>query len=191
MNFIELVEKNRSYRRFHESDPVRTEVLRELINLARITPSAANRQPLKYVLSNNPEMNSKIFSTLAWAASLPDWPGPEKGERPAAYIIILGDTTIGKDRSMDPGIVMQTMLLGAAEKGLGGCMFGSIRREDLSELLAIPERYEILYVVALGKPKEEVVLEDVGEDGNIRYYRDENRVHHVPKRTLEELIVEL
>ena len=190
MNFIELVEKNRSYRRFHESEPVKTEVLRELITLARITPSAANRQPLKYVLSNNPEMNSKIFSTLAWAASLPDWPGPEKGERPAAYIVVLGDTTIGKDWSMDPGIVMQTMLLGAVEKGLGGCMFGSIRREDLSELLAIPEQYEILYVVALGKPKEEVVLEDVGEDGDNRYYRDDDRVHHVPKRMLGELIVE-
>ena len=190
MNFTELVEKNRSYRRFHESDPVNTEVLRELLNLARITPSAANKQPLKYVLSNNPEMNSKIFSTLAWAASLPDWPGPEKGERPAAYVVILGDTSIGKTWSVDTGIVMQTMLLGAVEKGFGGCMFGSVRREDLSKLLGLPEQYEILYVVALGKPKEVVVLEDIGDDGDTRYYRDEDRVHHVPKRTLEELIVE-
>ena len=191
MDFCEIVGKCRSYRRFHESEPVKIELLKELIALARITPSATNGQPLKYVLSNNPEMNSKIFSTLAWAGSLPDWPGPEKGERPAAYIVVLGDTAIGRDWSVDPGIVMQTMLLGAVEKGFGGCMFGSVRREDLSELLGLPEQYEILYVVALGKPKEVVVLEDIGDDGDTRYYRDEDRVHHVPKRTLEELIVEL
>ena len=191
MDFCEIVGKCRSYRRFHESEPVKIELLKELIALARITPSATNGQPLKYVLYNYPEMNSKIFIYLAWAGSLPDWPGPEKGERPAAYIVVLGDTAIGRDWSVDPGIVMQTMLLGAVEKGFGGCMFGSVRREDLSELLGLPEQYEILYVVALGKPKEVVVLEDIGDDGDTRYYRDEDRVHHVPKRTLEELIVEL
>jgi len=120
-----LVEKNRSYRRFYEDEKIKKELLYELIDMARITPSTANKQPLKYLLSNTPEKNIKIFSTLGWAASLPDWPGPVEGERPSAYIVILGDTRIAKSWSVDPGIVMQTMLLGLVEKGLGGCMFGS------------------------------------------------------------------
>ena len=190
MDIQELVEKNRSYRRFFEDEAIPSELLKELVGLARITPSAANIQPLKYFLSNTAVMNSKIFSTLGWAAFLPDWSGPEEGERPSAYIVILGDTRIAKSWSVDPGIVMQTMLLGLVEKGLGGCMFGSVKREKLTGLLRLPEQFEILYVLALGRPREKVVLERVGEDGDTRYYRDENQVHHVPKRGIDELIIE-
>jgi len=191
MKFQKLVERNRSYRRFYEDIPVESRILRNLINFARLTPSASNKQPLKYILSNKSEMNSKIFSTLVWAASLPDWPGPDKGERPSAYIIILGDKQIAENWSVDPGIVMQTMLLSLIEIGLGGCMFGSIKRKEMAEELGIPSQYEILYVLALGKPKEKVVLEDVKDNNDIRYYRDENKVHHVPKRALDDLIIEL
>ncbi len=191
MELQELVEKNRSYRRFYQSEPVPDEALQMLINLARITPSTSNKQPLKYLLSNSSEMNSNIFSTLSWAGFLTDWPGPEEGERPSAYIIVLGDTTIARGWSADPGIVMQTMLLGAVEMGFGGCIFGSVKRERLADLLSIPEQFEILYVLALGKPKEQVVLEEVGEDGDSRYYRDGNGVHHVPKRALKDLIIEI
>ena len=190
LNIRELIKKNRSYRRFYEKEAVRVDLLKKLVELAGITPSAANKQPLKYLLSNTPEMNAAIFSTLAWAASLPDWPGPIEGERPSAYIVVLGDTRIAEDWSVDPGIVMQTMLLGAVDQGLGGCMFGSVKREKLRELLGIPRAFKILYVLALGRPKEEVVLERVGEDGDTRYFRDQNQVHHVPKRGLDELIVE-
>ncbi|RKX83301.1 MAG: nitroreductase [Spirochaetes bacterium] len=190
MDIQELVVKNRSYRRFYEDEKIEKERLYELIELARITPSAANKQPLKYLLSNTPELNAKIFSTLGWAASLPDWPGPEEGERPSAYIVILGDTRIAKSWSVDPGIVMQTMLLGAVEMGLGGCMFGSVKRTKLAGLLRLPGYFEVLYVLALGRPREKVVLEPLGEDGDTRYYRDENQVHHVPKRALDELIIQ-
>ncbi len=190
MDIQALVEKNRSYRRFFEDEPIPSELLKKLVELARITPSAANKQPLKYLLSNTAEMNAMIFSTLGWAASLPDWPGPVEGERPPAYIVILGDTRIAKSWSVDPGIVMQTMLLGAVDKGLGGCIFGSVKRGKLTGLLKLPEQFEILYVLALGRPREEVKLEGVGEDGDTRYYRDENHVHHVPKRGINDLIIE-
>lgn len=189
MDFQELVEKNRSYRRFYEDEMIPSELLKALVGLARITPSTANKQPLKYFLSNTTEMNTKIFSTLGWAASLLDWPGPEAGERPSAYIVILGDTRIAKSWSVDPGIVMQTMLLGALEKGFGGCMIGSVKREKLAGLLKLPGQFEVLYVLAFGRPREEVVLERVGEDGDTRYYRDANQVHHVPKRGIDELII--
>jgi nitroreductase len=160
-----------------------------LVGLARFSPSGANLQPLKFILSADPEQNARIYPTLAWAGYLRDWDGPEEGERPSAYIILLGDTQISKQFGCDHGIAAQSILLGAVEKGLGGCMIGSIERKRLREILAIPERYEILLVIALGYPKEKVVLEDVGPDGDIKYYRDSEGVHHVPKRTLDELII--
>lgn len=184
----DLVLKNRSYRKFHEDHKIDSEILRDLISLARITPSAANRQPLKYILSNTLEKNAKIFETLAWAGYLKDWPGPEEGERPSAYIVVLGDTEIIKDFSADPGIAMQTILLSAVEKGLGGCVFGSVKRSLLAENLDISERYQVLYVIALGKPKENIILHDIVDD-NIKYWRDDTSNHHVPKRTLDELIL--
>jgi len=188
--FADLVLKNRSYRRFYEDVPITLDTLRELVNLARLTPSARNMQPLKYVLCCDRETNAAIFSTLGWAGYLTDWPGPVEGERPAAYIVVLGDKTLSQSFGVDHGIAMQTILLAAVEKGLGGCMIGSIQREKLRQILNIPERFEILNVVALGKPKEVVVIDPVGPDGNIRYWRDAEGVHHVPKRPLSELILD-
>jgi nitroreductase len=185
----DLVLKNRSCRRFYQDTPVSLDTLKELVDLARLSASGANRQPLKYILSCDPATNALVFSTLAWAGYLKDWPGPEEGERPAAYIIILGDKTISQSFGCDHGIAAQSILLGATEMGLGGCMIGSIRRAELSQTLALPAEYEVLLVIALGRPKETVVLETVGPTGDIRYWRDEQAVHHVPKRSLGEIIV--
>ena len=161
------------------------------MNLARLSPSAANLQPLKYVICADPELNKQIFPTLAWAGYLRPWMGPEEGERPTGYIVILGDAEISKNFGCDHGIAAQSIMLGAAEKGLGGCMIGSIEREQLRKVLNIPGRYEILLVLALGYPREKVVLEEVGPDRDIKYYRDSNDIHHVPKRTLDEVILEI
>jgi len=189
MEIRELILKNRSYRRFDESRKIDDKTLRELVDLARSSGSAANRQPLKFVLSNTPEMNARVFPCTAWAGNLKDWPGPAEGERPAAYIIILADTEIAKKADKDAGIASQSILLGAVNMGLGGCMIGSLKRDELRSGLNIPERYEINLVIAIGKPAEKVVIEDVKPDGNIGYYRDSQDVHHVPKRTLDELIL--
>jgi nitroreductase len=186
--FAELVEENRSCRRFFEDHAVEPETLKELVSLARISASAANLQPLKYILSSDPRKNAEIFSCLGWAGYLKDWPGPEEGERPAAYIVVLGDTSISKSADCDHGIAAQTILLGAREKGLAGCMLGSIDRNALRDHLNIPSQLKILLVLAIGKPREMVVLETVGSDNSIRYWRDNEGVHHVPKRKLEEII---
>lgn len=185
----ELIRRNRSYRRFHEDSPVDEKTLRELVDLARQSPSAANLQSLKYILSNERSRNDLVFETLRWAGYLSDWPGPQEGERPSAYIIVLGDKEISSEFFCDHGIACQSILLGAVEKGLGGCIIGSVDRERLRQNLEIPERYDILLVIALGKPKEKVVLEPVGPDGSIRYYRDADGTHHVPKRALDEIIL--
>jgi nitroreductase len=185
----DLVIRNRSYRRFYQEEKVDRETLQDLVDLARLSASGANRQPLKYLLSCEEERNAKIFGCLAWAGYLKDWGGPADGERPAGYIIILGDTEISASSGVDHGIAAQSILLGATERGLGGCIIASVQRERLREALGIDPRYEILLVLALGRPKEVVVLETVGPDGNIRYWRDEQDVHHVPKRQLDDIIV--
>jgi len=186
----DLVKRNRSYRRFYEDYKIDRDTLKELVDLARLTPSAANLQTIRYILSCEPEKNSLIFSALSWAGYLKDWPGPPEGERPSAYIVILEK----KEETMpfsacDRGIVAQTILLGATEKGLGGCIFGSVKRDSLRASLNISPEYEIPLVIALGKPKEEVMIEKVGPDGNIKYWRDDKNIHYVPKRSLDELIV--
>ena len=188
MSFKELVLKTRSYRRFDQATPVSLDTLRELVDLARQAASGSNIQPLKYVLSADRATNARIFPHTRWAGYLKDWSGPAEGERPAAYVVILGDTELHREFDRDLGIAAQTIMLGATECGLGGCMIGSIDREQLRAVLGVAERYKILLVLALGKPVETVVLEPVGPEGDIRYYRDEAGVHHVPKRSLEEIV---
>lgn len=188
--FKDTVLKTRSYRRFYEDCEVSTETLRELVDLARLTASTVNSQALKYKLVNTKEENEKVFRNLAWAGLLKEWPGPEEGERPSAYIIIMCDLSLGCNKHFDDGITAQTILFGATEKGLGGCMFGSINRKNLAEDLSIdPEKYSIDLVIALGKPKETVKIVDLPENGSTAYYRDENGVHYVPKRSLDDIIV--
>ena len=187
MTLSQLIKQNRSYRRFHQNEKISIEELSAWVDLARLSPSARNSQPLKYILSADDETNNKIFETLAWAGYLKDWPGPEEGERPTAYIIVLADTKISKDFFCDHGIATQSILLGAVEKGFGGCIIAAVKRPKLRELLLIPEHFDILYVIALGKPKEEVVIDSM-ENDDIKYWRDKNNVHHVPKRSLDEVI---
>lgn len=184
-----LIQKNRSYRRFKKGVKIDKSTLTDLIGCARLSASASNLQPLKYILSFTPEKNNKIFAHTKWAGYLRDWDGPAEDERPSAYIIMCGDREIATTFGCDHGIAAQSILLMAVEKGLGGCLLGALNREGLRADLGIPDRYEILLVVALGEPTEKVVVENAG-DGNIKYYRDKDDVHHVPKRPLEELILD-
>ncbi len=186
----DLVKKNRTCRRFYQNRKVDLSTLIALVDLARLSASAANLQPLRYILACDPQINQQIFECLGWAGYLKDWPGPEEGERPAAYIIILSDTAKANNYvGYDCGIACQSILLGAREQGLAGCMFGAIKRRRLRDMLQIDTHFEILLVIAIGKPKETAVIETVGDDDNIRYWRDDGGVHHVPKRNLDEIIL--
>lgn len=187
----DLVEKNRTYRRFYEDVKIDRKTLEELIELARLSSTGGNLQSLRYVLSCEEEKNNLIFPHLRWAGYLKDWDGPEAGERPSAYIIMFVDKNISSNYFWDHGIAAQSILLGATEKGLGGCQFGSIDREGLKKALKVPEQYELVLAIALGKPKEVVVMEDMKAPKDVKYWRDENKVHHVPKRKLEDLILDL
>jgi nitroreductase len=190
MNLKELILKTRSYRRFNESYNIDLNTLKSLVDLARLSASGANRQPLKYIIYNSASECDRIFPYLAWAGYLTEWPGPEKGERPSAYVMILGDKSITEIFGVDHGIAAQTIMLAATEAGLGGCIIQSIKREDLRSALEIPDKYEILLILALGKPVENVVLEEI-KNNDVKYWRDNNKIHHVPKRSLEEVIIKI
>ncbi len=187
----DLVVKNRSYRRFYEEEKIDKKTLENLVDLARLSASGANLQSLKYIISNEPKKNNKIYPNLRWAGYMKDWDGPEPGERPSAYIIILMDKEIANNCFWDHGIACQSILLGATELGLGGCIFASMDKKALAEELSIPDRYEILTALAIGKPKEKIVLEKMNDPKDIKYWRDEEGIHHVPKRELEDIILNL
>jgi nitroreductase len=191
MNMQELVRLTRSYRRFHEDHEVGRDVLEQLVDLARLGASGRNLQPLKYAVCSDRERNALLFPELTWAGYLKEWPGPVAGERPSAYIFVLGDPSLTREYGVDPGIACQNILLGATSLGLGGCIIGSLRRDRLKELLGLPGHLELLLAIALGKPKEEVRIEPMAADGDVRYWRDAAGVHHVPKRSLAEILVPL
>jgi nitroreductase len=190
MNFDELILKNRSYRRYYQNERIDLKTLEELSGYARLSASSGNIQGIKFFLSADREQNASIFSSLRWAFYLKDWEGPAEGERPSGYIIVLWDTEIREPVDLDVGIAVQSILLGAVSKGYGGCLIASIDRAGLRKLLHIPVRYQIPLVVALGKPAERVVIENLPPDQKIEYWRDEMGIHHVPKRKLEDIIID-
>ena len=192
MEFVELVRKNRSYRGYNENRPVTREELTRLVECARLCPSSVNAQPLKYRLVWQKEEVARLQEKTNWAKALTSITLPHPGMCPTAFIVICQDT--GIDTSLqryqkDVGIVAQTMLLGAVEMGLGGCMIGNFNAGEVRQGLALPEAMAPLLVVAIGEPAETVVLTEVGPDGSVQYYRDENDVHYVPKRALEDILI--
>lgn len=195
--FKDLVRNSRSVRRFYGDKKIEEGQLEKLVDLARLTPSGANKQPLKYIIVCNEKSNDAVYQTLSWAGYLKDWDGPIPSERPTGYIIILRDNNISKAMTFDEGIAAQTIFLGATEMGLGGCFIGSIKRSelrsvlDISEDVEISKDYEISLVIALGYPKEEVVIDEIDKEMDIKYWRDDEEVHHVPKRKLEDTIIKI
>ena len=188
--FKDLVEENRTCRRFDNSHKIDTNTLRQLVDLARHCASAGNMQPLKYTICCDEQKNEEVYSCLGWAAYLKDWKGPVKEERPSAYIVIMGDHNVSDKLWCDHGIAAQTMLLGARTMGLGGCIFGAINIKKLKKYLDIKDHLDVKLVIAIGKPIELCQIDELGEDGDIKYWRDKNQVHHVPKRKLDDIILD-
>ena len=182
----DLVLKNRSYRGYDNDRRITKEEMLELVDLARLVPSAANRQPLRYHIAADKAEVDAIQALTLWAGALAHLNLPYEGHRPTGFVVICHDTTCGQNL-MDVGIAAQTLLLAAAEKGFGGCMIGSFKKKELTELLHFEENIVPSLVIALGVPDEEIHL--VEAEGDVTYYRDENDVHYVPKRKLEDILV--
>ena len=192
MTIRELAVKSRSYRGYDESRRITREELTELADCARFAPSSVNRQPFRYYLACEQEQLDRIQPLTGWARGLPEKRLPYPGRRPTAFIVICQETEWEADLQRfhkDVGAVAQTMLLAATEMGLGGIMIGNFSPEKLSAALALPPHLVPLLVVAFGKPDETVVLTEAAPGESLNYYRDENDVHYVPKRRLEDIII--
>lgn len=183
---------SRSVRRFKEDRTITAEDLRSLVELARFCPSGRNAQPLRYRLVTEAEEREAIFPALAWAGYFKDWAGPQEGERPAAYLVQCLDTRLGNDCLCDDGLQLEAITLGAATRGLGCCIIKAFNASDVAQALGIDPRFKPRYVLALGVPAERVVLEDMtgNDDADFKYFRTPDGIHHVPKRPLEELIIQ-
>lgn len=186
----ELIEKNRSYRKFHEEAEVTQETLRELVDLARLSGCGMNMQSLRYMLITEKADREKVYPNIKWAAFLKDWGGPKEGQRPSAFILMLKDA--GKNSFVvqtDMGIACQSILLGAVERGLGGCIIGALNKEKLSKAFFITEDLELQYVIAIGKPDQSVILDEISLKEDTKYWADKDGNHHVPKIRLEDIII--
>jgi len=181
----EKIVSRRTVRRYVQKD-VPNEVLSRCVDAARLSPSGANLQPLKYVIVDEYELLKEVFSTLSWAGYLPDYQ-PSEGEMPRAYIIILLDKKIRENPGHDAGIAAMSISMVAYDRGLGSCILGAVDRKRLRDVLDLSDDREIVLVVALGYPAEKPVVDKV-KDGNIRYWLDENGVLHVPKRDRADIV---
>lgn len=186
MDVKELIRKRRTVRKF-EAKPISKKQLEEYIDAARLAPSAANLQPLKYVVVNSGKMNAKLFEKLKWAGYLAPNYNPKDDERPASYIVICADKKIRENGfDTDMGMAAENIVLAALSDGVGSCVLGAIDREGIRELLSLEENLAVLSVIALGYPKEEpreVVMKD-----SVKYYLDDNTLC-VPKRSMEEILI--
>lgn len=190
--FKDLVKASRSYRGYDESRRVTREELLEMVDCARYAASSVNRQPLQYYLAWEKEDVDRIFAMTKWARGLPDLKLPHDGMAPTGFIVICMNLNWGESIARfqkDIGIVAQTMLLSAVEMGLGGCMIGNFNAGEVKETLNLADHLAPVLIVAIGKPAEEIVITEVGPDESVDYYRDENDVHYVPKRRLEDIVI--
>lgn len=185
-----LLEADRSVRRFQEEKIISYETLEELVSLVRFCASGRNLQPLRYRIVDSAEELDRVFPLLSWAGYLSDWDGPARGERPVAYLVQCLDTRLTKNCLCDDGLQLQAITLGASARGLGACIIKSFNKEALAEALSLTDIFVPLYVLALGYPKEKVIIEDIDTiDDSIKYYRTPDGVHHVPKRVVRDLII--
>ena len=190
MSIEALVLANRSYRAFDESRPITGDIMKNLIDLARHTPSGMNRQPLRYRILTEQGDLDKMRTNARFASSLGLGLPPE-GHRPTGYIIICTDKEANSPTTLalkDVGIAAQTILLAAAEQGFGGCMLGSFDPARVLSDFSLDARYEPQLVIALGTPDEKIVLHDTDGD-SLSYYRDDDNTHHVPKRSLDSVLI--
>jgi Nitroreductase len=188
-NFKEIVKMTRSFRRFDPTVRISEEELLEFVDSARLAASGTNKQYLRYRIVHTEKECDIVYDTLKWGGAFPDWDQP-KNEAPSSYIVLLREKDLAPRVGIDDGLSTQIITLAATTKGYGTCILQNCAFKDLMANLAIDtDKYVFSLVIAIGKPIEEVVIDEGLVDGNTKYYRDENEVHHVPKRTLADVLV--
>ena len=189
MDIEEAIYNRRTIRRFKQ-EPVPIEILKKLIDFARVAPMGSNIQSIEYIIVSDSSMREKLFPLVQWAGFLPEKDQhPEVGRRPMVYIIVLGNTDIKENPRLDAGAAIENILLAAVKFGLGSCWMGSVNREKAAVLFNLPKNYEIISVISLGYPDEKSSIELF--EGSFKYWKDEDGIMHVPKRQLNDVIFKI
>lgn len=186
MELYDAIYSRRSIRKFTRTQ-VAPEKLLRLVDSARLAPSCANLQPLRYAVIADAEAVKKTFSHTRWAGYEPS-AGPLPSEAPTAYIAVIGDSSVNERiLQNDSGLAMANICLAAVAEGLGSCILGSVDRKAVSKLIGIGDGYDLLYLVALGYPAQESrAVEAEGDD--IKYYLEGDKLL-VPKRKMSDIII--
>ncbi len=188
MNMMKFLRGRRTYRRF-EQRPVAPEILTEAVDAARIASCGANRQTVRYIIVESADAVAAVLPLVHWAAYLPPEQGaPKPDELPTAFIAILQDDNLPGASDVDVGLALGSLTAAAWAHGVGSCIMGAINRPALTELLALPEGVRLCYMVALGYPTHKSHLVSM-QDGDVKYYLDDNRDFCVPKRGMEEVLL--
>jgi len=187
MGIYEAIISRRSIRKFDQKkiDP---EILKKIVNAGRLAPSAANLQPLEYLIIDDEDLKRKVFPNLAWAGYIKPEGDPGEDERPAAYIIILADKKINPAPERDIGASVENMNLVAEEEGMGCCWIGAFKKKKINEIIRVPENLSAELILVMGYPVEKPVPEDIEKGSSIKYYKDDSGTLHVPKRKLEDIL---
>ncbi len=186
LSVYDLILKRRTIRRFQQRE-IADEILKRIVNAGRLAPSGANLQPLEFILVTDSSLLGKVFATLRWAGYIAPAGDPPEGKRPVAYVIVLINTEIKKEKGeIDAAAAIENMILTAQEEGIGSCWLGSIERDKIRSIFKIPDCYVIDSILALGYPDEKPVVEETTD--SIKYWKDEDGILHVPKRRLEDLL---
>jgi len=190
MEFDEIIRTRRSIRRF-KPEPIDRQILLLLLESARCAPSAANKQPIEYIIVDEQKVIEQLFEQLSWAGYVQPRRNPAPESRPAAYIVVLINSkrALGDFGKVDAAAAIENIILTAWCKGIGSCWLGAIQRDNIREILTVPEAFQIDSVVALGYPDEKPVMEDAKNDNDegLKYYLDNNDKLHVPKRPLAKI----
>jgi nitroreductase len=190
MNIEEAIYKRRTIRRFKQ-DPISIEILKKLIDYARVAPMARNVQGLEFVIVENSEIREKLFKLIKFAGSLPEEQRtPESGREPTAYIIVLVNTEIKPSFfDFDVGAAVENILLGAVKYGIGSCWMANIKVRKIKALFEVPDQYQVKHVISLGYPDEESFMEPY--EDSFKYWKNPDGTMHVPKRDLDDVIFKI
>ena len=190
-NLMELLKTRRTYRRFEQKE-ISGDIIAEILLAARLASSAANRQPLSYIVIEEPEKVSEVFAHTKWGGALPDGLGqPMAGEEPVLFIAVVQNSSVNPNCDTDAGLAIGNMTLAAWNHGVGSCIIGACNKEKLSEMFGLTEKQKLHTVVAFGYPTHTSSIVDLEKDGDFKYYLDDNKDYVVPKRKAEDVVTYL
>jgi nitroreductase len=148
MDVFEAIQERKSIRAYRDK-PIPRETIERLLEAGRLAPSAGNSEPWHFITVTHVEKR-KTLSKGLYAKFITQAP---------LAIVVCGDKKASADwYAVDASLAVENMVLSAVGEGLGTCIVGSFTEADVKALLKIPERFEVIVIIAVGYPREKLDL---------------------------------